>query len=67
MADGGTGLSGGGVLTSASNGPGATADISNVTVVEVFYKYTPITPISRFAPGLFTNSGGTIISSKAVF
>jgi hypothetical protein len=50
------------------NSPGKkTADISNVTVVEVFYKYTPITPISRFAPGLFTNSGGTIISSKAVF
>jgi hypothetical protein len=44
-----------------------TSDISNVTVVEVFYKYTPITPISRFVPGLFANSGGEIISSKAVF
>jgi hypothetical protein len=45
-----------------------TADISDVTVVEVFYKYTPITPISKFVPGLLTDSGGgTIISSKAVF
>ncbi len=50
------------------NSPGKkTADISNVTVVEVFYKYTPITPISKVVPGLFTDSGGTIISSKAVF
>ena len=45
-----------------------TADISEVTVVEVFYKYTPATPISKFIPGLLSDSdGGTIISSKAVF
>jgi hypothetical protein len=47
-----------------------TADISEVTVVEVFYKYKPITPISKpiFISGLLTDSsGGTIISSKAVF
>ncbi len=45
-----------------------TADISEVTVVEVYYKYTPVTPISKFVPGLLTDSGGgTIILSKAVF
>jgi Flp pilus assembly protein TadG len=45
-----------------------TADISELTVVEVFYKYTPITPLSNFIPGLLTSSGGgTIISSRAVF
>jgi len=43
-----------------------TADISEVTIVEVFYKYTPVTPISKFVPGLFTG-GNQIISSKAVF
>ncbi len=35
-----------------------TADISEITVVEVFYKYTPVTPISKFVPGLLSDSGG---------
>ena len=43
-----------------------TADISDVTVVEVFYNYTPISPLSNFIPGLLPSSG-TIIRSKAVF
>lgn len=44
------------------------SDVTSVTVVEVFYKYTPISPISKFIPGLITgDSGGKIISSKAVF
>ena len=44
------------------------SDISVATVVEVFYRYTPISPISNFIPGLLTgDSGSKIISSKAVF
>jgi Flp pilus assembly protein TadG len=50
------------------NNTNQTADISEVNVVEVFYKYTPISPISNFIPGLLTSSGGgAIIRSKAVF
>jgi hypothetical protein len=44
----------------------STAVIGEVTVVEVFYEYTPITPIGKFIPGLLTGSGA-IIASKAVF
>jgi Flp pilus assembly protein TadG len=44
----------------------STAVIGEVTVVEVFYKYTPITPIGKFIPGLLTGSGA-IIASRAVF
>jgi Flp pilus assembly protein TadG len=44
------------------------ADMQYVTVVEVYYKYRPITPISNFIPGLMTSDGGgTIVGSKAVF
>jgi hypothetical protein len=45
-----------------------TSDIGEVTVVEVFYKYTPITPLANFIPGLLTDDGGgKIIGSRAVF
>jgi hypothetical protein len=45
-----------------------TADIPQVTVVEIFYKYRPITPLPNFIPGLLTaDGGGLIIRSKAVF
>lgn len=45
-----------------------TADISEVTVVDVFYLYTPITPLSNFIPGLMTrDGGGRIMHSRAVF
>jgi hypothetical protein len=48
--------------------PNNSADIAQVTVVEVFYKYHPITPISNFIPGFLTRDGnGVIIWSKAVF
>jgi Flp pilus assembly protein TadG len=50
----------------AGNG---TADIPAVTVVEVYYKYHPVTGISKvLLPGLLTSdNGGLIISSRAVF
>jgi Flp pilus assembly protein TadG len=41
------------------------ADILGVTVVEVYYHYTPMTPLASFIPGL--PGTGTIIASKAVF
>jgi len=45
-----------------------TADIGEVTVVEVFYKYIPITPLSNFIPNLMTrDDGGIIMRSRAVF
>lgn len=44
------------------------ADISNVTIVEVSYKYRPITPLPNFIRGaLLADDGGTILTSRAVF
>jgi len=48
------------------NGANKVADILGVSVVEVFYRYTPMTPLAGFVPGLLTG-GGAIIGSKAVF
>ena len=45
-----------------------TADISEITVVEVFYKYTPVTPLPNFIQNiLLTDGGGLIIKGKSVF
>jgi Flp pilus assembly protein TadG len=45
-----------------------TADISEITVVEVYYKYRPITPLPNFIQNiLLTNGDGIIIGSKSVF
>ncbi|MGB6680141.1 MAG: hypothetical protein WBF08_02310, partial [Candidatus Bathyarchaeia archaeon] len=45
-----------------------TADISEITVAEVFYKYRPITPLPNFIEGiLLTHGDGIIIGSKSVF
>lgn len=41
------------------------ADILGVSVVEVFYQYTPITPLASFAPGLLVTR--QVILSRAVF
>jgi hypothetical protein len=41
-----------------------TSDISEVWVVEVYYKYNPITPLPNFITGIF---GSRIIGSKSVF
>jgi hypothetical protein len=44
------------------------ADISELTVVEIYYKYRPITPLPRFISGMLTpDAGGMILWSKAVF
>jgi hypothetical protein len=43
-------------------------DIKEVTVVEVFYKYRPITPLPYLIPGmLLSDGGGVIVQSRAVF
>ena len=45
-----------------------TADIAQVTVVEVIYRYRPITPLAGFIPGMLdADGGGFVVSSKAVF
>jgi hypothetical protein len=44
------------------------ADLTGVTVVEVWFKYRPITPLSRFLPELLTpDDGGLIMHSRSVF
>jgi Flp pilus assembly protein TadG len=44
------------------------ADLSSVTMVEIYYKYRPITPIPGFIPGILkSDGGGMIISSRAIF
>ena len=42
------------------------ADILGVSVVEVYYQYTAMTPLASFVPGILTGSGA-IIGSMAVF
>ena len=44
-----------------------TSDISGLTVVEVFYKYRPITPLPKFIQNiLLPNGDGIIVGSKSV-
>lgn len=46
----------------------ASQKIAAVVVVEVFYQYRPITPLSNLILGLLTkDSGGINVSSRAVF
>jgi Flp pilus assembly protein TadG len=45
-----------------------TADIADITVVEVFYKYRPLTPLPNFIQNILLKDGdGIIIVSKSVF
>ena len=45
-----------------------TSDIAEVWVVEVYYKYKPITPLPQFIQNiLLTDGDGLIIGSKCVF
>jgi hypothetical protein len=57
------------VFVSSTTPPRAIADIPEVTVVEVFYKYRPITPFARgFGGGmLLPDTDGIIVSSRAIF
>jgi hypothetical protein len=53
------------LVFNATNG---TADISEVTVVETFFKYRPITPLPNMLPGMLdSDGGGKILRSRAVF
>ena len=46
----------------------STSDISEITVVEVYFKYRPITPLPNFIQGmLLPDNGGMIIGSRAIF
>ena len=47
--------------------PQSTSDIAEITVVEVFYHYRPITPLPNFVQNLFPVSGGILIGSRAIF
>jgi hypothetical protein len=49
--------------------PQNTSDIAEVWVVEVYYKYKPITPLPRFIQNILITPGydGFIIGSKSVF
>jgi hypothetical protein len=42
------------------------SDINGVTVVETFFRFTPITPLPNFITNLWTGAGA-IIGSRAVF
>jgi hypothetical protein len=44
-----------------------TSDIAEISVVEVFYLYQPITPLPKFVQNLVLPTGGILIGSKAVF
>ena len=47
--------------------PQSTSDIAEITVVEVFYHYRPITPLPNFVQNLFPVGGGILIGSRAIF
>jgi len=47
--------------------PQSAADIAEISVVEVFYHYRPITPLPNFVQNLFPVNGGILIGSRAIF
>lgn len=50
------------------NNDNRTADLSELTVVEVYYKYRPITPLPAFAQNVLLGGGdGFVFGSRAVF
>jgi Flp pilus assembly protein TadG len=50
------------------NDTNKTADILGVAIVEVYYKYQPITPLPSFIANMLLQDGdGTVLGNKAVF
>ncbi|MDO9543171.1 MAG: pilus assembly protein [Kiritimatiellia bacterium] len=50
------------------NGTNGAADISQIHIAEVYYKYRPITPLPNFIENiLLKDGGGIIVGSKAYF
>ncbi len=50
------------------NSENRTSDLSEITVVEVYYKYRPITPLPSLAQNVLLSDGdGSIFGSRAVF
>lgn len=45
----------------------AAPDISEITVVEVFYRHRTLTPLPKFLEDLVYPDGGFVLSSKSVF
>ena len=44
-----------------------TSELSEISIVEVFYHYRPITPLPNFVLNLFPVDGGILIGSRAIF
>jgi hypothetical protein len=44
-----------------------TSELSEISIVEVFYHYRPITPLPNFIQNLFPVNGGILIGSRAIF
>jgi hypothetical protein len=53
-------------LVYLNNPVGRGSDIAELTMVEVYYKYRPITPLPKFVPGLIAPTGLTL-QSRAIF
>lgn len=47
--------------------PQGTSDIAEISIVEVFYHYRPITPLPNFIQNMFPANGGILIGSRAIF
>jgi len=44
-----------------------TSELSEISIVEVFYHYRPITPLPNFIQNMFPHNGGILIGSRAIF
>lgn len=44
-----------------------TSELSEISIVEVFYHYRPITPLPNIIQNMFPHNGGILIGSRAIF